>query len=50
MSKFDLITMGEVMLRLSPQGYDRLSSCATFDKNAGGSELKSALKAFRTII
>lgn len=45
MSKFDLITMGEVMLRLSPQGYDRLSSCATFDKNAGGSELNVAAGA-----
>ncbi len=42
---FDLITFGEVMLRLSPRGYERLSSCEVFDKRAGGSELNVAAGA-----
>ncbi|MBQ7387478.1 MAG: sugar kinase [Clostridia bacterium] len=31
--------MGEVMLRLSPSGKERISHCETFEKRAGGSEL-----------
>lgn len=45
MAGFDLITLGEVMLRLSPKGYERLASCDSFDKNAGGSELNVAAGA-----
>lgn len=45
MARFDLITFGEVMLRLSPRGYERLMSCDTFDKKAGGSELNVAAGA-----
>ena len=36
---FDMIGMGEVMLRLSPDGKEKISQSETFDKNAGGSEL-----------
>jgi 2-dehydro-3-deoxygluconokinase len=39
---FDLLTFGEVMLRLSPQGYERMSTCQVFDKRAGGSEFNVA--------
>ena len=38
-TKFDLIGMGEVMLRLSPPGKEKISQSETFEKNAGGSEL-----------
>ena len=36
---YDLIGMGEVMLRLSPPGKEKISQSETFEKNAGGSEL-----------
>lgn len=36
---FDLIGMGEVMLRLSPPSKEKISQSETFEKNAGGSEL-----------
>lgn len=38
-TEFDLIGMGEVMLRLSPPGKEKISQSETFEKNAGGSEL-----------
>lgn len=37
--QFDVLGLGEVMLRLSPPNKDRLTTSGTFDKNAGGSEL-----------
>lgn len=42
MEKFDLLTLGEIMLRLSPPGYERMSRGEIFDKRAGGSELNVA--------
>ena len=42
MCKFDLITLGEIMLRLSPPGYERISRGEEFEKRAGGSELNVA--------
>lgn len=39
---FDLITMGEILLRLSPPGAERLVRSAVFEKQAGGSELNVA--------
>ena len=30
--EYDLVTMGEVMLRLSPPGTDKISQSYTFDK------------------
>jgi 2-dehydro-3-deoxygluconokinase len=36
---YDLIGMGEVMLRLSPPNKEKISQSETFEKNAGGSEL-----------
>lgn len=36
---FNVIGLGEVMLRLSPVGKERISQCETFEKCAGGSEL-----------
>ena len=36
---FDVLSIGEVMLRLSPIGKERISHSETFEKNAGGSEL-----------
>lgn len=54
MEKFDLITLGEVMLRLSPPGYERMSRGEEFDKRAGGSELNvaagAALLGLRTAV
>ncbi len=40
--EFDLIGLGEVMLRLSPPNNEKISQGETFDKNAGGSELNVA--------
>ncbi len=37
--EFDVLGIGEVMLRLSPGGKERISQSETFDKMAGGSEL-----------
>lgn len=45
MAQFDLMTMGEVMLRLSPEEHERIANCSSFDKNAGGSELNVAAGA-----
>lgn len=39
MAKFDLISAGEVMLRLSPPRHGRISDGDTFEKRAGGAEL-----------
>ena len=36
---FDLIGLGEVMLRLSPPNKEKISQSETFEKNVGGSEL-----------
>lgn len=36
---FDVLGFGEVMLRLSPVGKERISQSETFDKCAGGAEL-----------
>lgn len=40
--RFDLLTFGEIMLRLSPPGYDLMTRGDVFDKRAGGSELNVA--------
>ncbi len=40
--KFDLISFGEVMLRLSPPDKEKISQGQIFEKNAGGSELNVA--------
>ena len=40
--KFDLVTFGEIMLRLSPPNNERLTRGETFEKRAGGSELNVA--------
>ena len=40
--KFDIISFGEVMLRLSPPDKEKISQGQIFDKNAGGSELNVA--------
>ena len=37
--EFSALGIGEVMLRLSPVGCERISHSETFEKNAGGSEL-----------
>ena len=37
--KYDVLGIGEVMLRLSPSGKERISHSETFEKMAGGSEL-----------
>ena len=37
--EFDVLGVGEVMLRLSPEGKDRISQSESFEKCAGGSEL-----------
>lgn len=40
--RFDLLTFGEIMLRLSPPDYERITRGDVFDKRAGGSELNVA--------
>ncbi len=40
--RFDLVTLGEIMLRLSPPNYERMTRGDVFDKRAGGSELNVA--------
>ncbi len=38
-AEFDIIGLGEVMLRLSPPEKEKISQSEVFEKNAGGSEL-----------
>ena len=38
--EFDLLALGEVLLRLSPVNDDRLVRGDTFEKRVGGAELK----------
>lgn len=40
--EFDLITFGEIMLRLSPPRHDRITDSDVFQKQAGGAELNVA--------
>ena len=42
---FDLLTLGQVLLRLSPPDNDRLSRGDTFIKQVGGAELNVAVGA-----
>ncbi len=41
-AEFDLISFGEVMLRLSPPSKDKISQSETFEKACGGSEFNVA--------
>ena len=41
-NNFDLVTFGEIMLRLSPPQYERITRGDIFEKRAGGSELNVA--------
>ena len=38
-TEFDIIGMGEIMLRLSSPAKEKISQCEAFEKNIGGSEL-----------
>ncbi len=53
-NKFDLVTFGEVMLRLSPPRHNRIVDSDVFEKRAGGAELNvasgAALLGLRTAI
>ena len=40
--KFDLLSLGEIMLRLSPQNSERIAKCKMFEKHIGGAELNVA--------
>ena len=40
---FDLITLGQLLLRLSPPGNERLARSDIFEKNVGGAELNVAV-------
>ena len=42
---FDLLTLGQVLLRLSPPDNERLSRGDTFVKQVGGAELNVAVRA-----
>lgn len=42
---FDLLSLGEIMLRLSPPDNERMTRGDTFSKQAGGAELNSATGA-----
>ena len=39
---FDLVTMGQLLLRLSPPGNERIVRSDVFEKNVGGAELNVA--------
>lgn len=43
--EFDLLSLGEIMLRLSPPSNERITRGDTFSKQAGGAELNSATGA-----
>ncbi len=43
--EFDLLSLGEIMLRLSPPSNERMTRGDTFSKQAGGAELNSATGA-----
>jgi len=45
--RYDLVTFGETMIRLSPPDHRRLEQTTTFDVNVGGSELNTAVVAQR---
>ena len=45
MKPFDLLTLGEVLYRLSPPGMERLSACDTLIRRVGGAELNVAVGA-----
>ena len=40
---FDVITLGETMLRLTPPGFDRLEQASTLELHIGGSESNTAV-------
>lgn len=42
---FDLVTMGQLLLRLSPPGNERIARSDVFEKNVGGAELNVAVGA-----
>ncbi|HAT02559.1 MAG TPA: sugar kinase [Oribacterium sp.] len=42
---FDLVTMGQLLLRLSPPGNERIARSDIFEKNVGGAELNVAVGA-----
>ncbi|MBE5040120.1 sugar kinase [Ructibacterium gallinarum] len=52
--EYDMIGLGEVMLRLSPQRTDKISQSHIFEKNAGGSEFNvmsgAAMLGIRTAL
>ncbi|MEA3356255.1 MAG: sugar kinase [Candidatus Bipolaricaulota bacterium] len=45
--KYELVTFGETMVRLSPPNYERLEQAKRLDVNIGGSELNVAVAAQR---
>ena len=47
MMRIDLVTFGEVMVRLSPPPFRRLEQATTLDIQIGGSELNTAITAQR---
>lgn len=43
--KYDLLTLGELLLRLSPQANERMSRTKIFEQNIGGAEFNVAAGA-----
>ncbi len=43
--KLDLLTMGEILMRLTPPDMERLENCSRFEKQIGGSEFNVAAGA-----
>jgi len=43
--EFDLLSLGEIMLRLSPPANERLTRSSALSQQAGGAELNSATGA-----
>ena len=42
---FDLVTLGQILLRLSPKRNERIARSDSFEKNVGGAELNVAVSA-----
>ena len=47
--RFDLITFGEIMLRLSPPNYELMTRGDIFEKRAGGSDARTDRRKTRRL-
>ena len=48
--KFDMLALGEVLLRLSPEGNERLTQGTRFEKQLGGAEIMRKGRSEETVL